>query len=204
MRLTGHFLKSRAHYDEALRLYDPVKHGIAAARVGGQQDARMAVLVHRARSLWFLGYPEAALADAGDAVSHARAIEHVATLMYALNHASYTYMQCGDYVRTNALLAELAALAEQKGAAFWKSAGLINQGMLNLLTGKVSEAVRLLETGINAFRLTGATAFVPWYSTYLATAYASLEQRDDALRTISEAIEAIDRTNVGVRLKSYE
>jgi tetratricopeptide (TPR) repeat protein len=124
--------------------------------------------------------------------------------MYALNHASYTYMQCGDYVRTNALLAELAALAEQKGAAFWKSAGLINQGMLNLLTGKVSEAVRLLETGINAFRLTGATAFVPWYSTYLATAYASLEQRDDALRTISEAIEAIDRTNVGVRLKSYE
>jgi predicted ATPase len=93
------------------------------------------------------------------------------------------------------MLAELAALAEQKGAAFWKSAGLINQGMLSLLTGKVSEAVRLLETGINAFRLTGATAFVPWYSTYLATAYASLEQRDDALRAISEAIEAIDRTN---------
>src|SRR5262249_3694713 len=60
--LTGHFVKSRAHYDEAFRLYDPVKHGLAAARVGGQ-DAHMSVLVHRARALWLLGYPEAALAD---------------------------------------------------------------------------------------------------------------------------------------------
>ena len=30
--LTGNILKGRAHYDEALRLYDPVKHGLAAAR----------------------------------------------------------------------------------------------------------------------------------------------------------------------------
>ena len=61
--LTGDIRKSRAHYDEALKLYDLVKQGIPGARLGGQ-DARTAVLVHRARALWLLGYPEAARADA--------------------------------------------------------------------------------------------------------------------------------------------
>jgi predicted ATPase len=42
---------------------------------------------------------------------------------------------------------------------------------------------------------TGATVFVPWYLTYLATAYGSLSQCGNAQRMISEAIEAVDSTN---------
>jgi tetratricopeptide (TPR) repeat protein len=192
--LTGDILKRRAHYDEALKLYDPVKHGKAAVRLGGQ-DARMAVLVHRAHALWFLGYPEAALADAGNAVRHAREIEHAATLMYALNHASFTYVHCGDNYSADAVLTELAQLVDEKSAAFWKANGLMTQGALRLLTDKASDAVRLLTTGLKAFQSTGATVYVPWYLTYLATAYGSLSQYDDARRTISEAIEAVNRTN---------
>jgi predicted ATPase len=192
--LTGHFVKSRARYNEALRLYDPVKHGLAAARVGGQ-DARVAVLVHRARALWLLGYPEAALADAAQGVRHAREIEHAATLMFALDHASVTYLHCGDNDSADALLTELAKLVDEKGAAYWKAFGLMTQGALRLLRGKASDAVRLLTTGLKAYQSTGATVFLPWYLTYLATAYGSLSQYDNAQRMISEAIEAIDRTN---------
>jgi predicted ATPase len=36
---------------------------------------------------------------------------------------------------------------------------------------------------------------VPWYLTFLATAYGNLGQYDDALRVINEAAEAVDRTN---------
>jgi predicted ATPase len=192
--LTGHFLESRAHYDEALKLYDPMKHGIAAARVGGH-DARVAVLCYRALALWLLGYPDAALADAGHAVSHAHEIEHAATSMHALAHASAIYLHCRDYCSADALLEELARLTDEKGVAFWKAFGLLNQGALRLLTGKPSDAVHVLTIGINAWQLTGATVFVPWYSTYLATAYGRLNQYDDALRTISEATETVDRTN---------
>jgi predicted ATPase len=72
----------------------------------------------------------------------------------------------------------------------------MTQGALRLLTGKPSDALRLLTTGVNAFRLTGATVFIPWYLTYLATAYTSLNQYDDAfLRVMSEATEAVNRTN---------
>jgi predicted ATPase len=192
--LTGQFIKSRAHYDEALRLYDPAKHGIADARAGGQ-DARVAVLVHRARALWLLGHPEAALADAAQAISHAHEVKQAATLMYALNHASVTYFHCGDYQSTDALLDELAQLVDEKGAAEWKALGLMTQGALRLSRGKASDAARLLTSGHKAHQATGATVFMPWCLTYLAAAYGSLSQYDDGRRMISEAIEAVDRTN---------
>jgi class 3 adenylate cyclase/predicted ATPase len=192
--LTGHFVKSRAHYDEALRLYDPVKHGIASARIGGQ-DARTSVLAHRARALWLLGYPDAALADARRAVSQAHEIEHAATLMYALNHASYIYVHCGDDHSADATLTELAQLVHEKGASYWKAVGLMTQGALTVLRGKNYDAVRLLTSGLGAYQSTGSTCFIPWYLTYLATAYGSLSQYDDALHLIGEAIEAVDRTN---------
>jgi predicted ATPase len=155
----------------------------------------MSVLVHRARTLWLLGYPDAALEDARRAARHAHDIEQAATLMYALCHASYTYVHCGDYPSADAALAELAQLTDEKGAAFWKANGLMTQGALSSSTDKASDAVRLLTTGRKAFQSTGATVFVPWYLTYLATAYANLSQYDDARRMISEAIEAVDRAN---------
>jgi len=192
--LTGEILKSREHYDEALRLYDPIKHGIAAARVGGQ-DSRMTVLCHRARAFWLLGYPEAAISDARHAVTYAHEIEHAATLMHALAHASVIHLHCGDYYSADTLLAELDPVADEKGAALWKAYGLMTQGALRLLTGNPSDAVRVLTIGVNAFRFTGATVFIPWYLSCLATAYARLNQYDDALRTIGEAMEAVDRTN---------
>jgi predicted ATPase len=192
--LTGHFVKSRTHYDDALRLYDPVKHGIAATRVGGQ-DARTSVLVHRARALWLLGYPEAALADIRRAVSYAHEIEDAATLMLALTHASFTYVLCGDNYSANTVLTELSQLVDENGATYWKALGLATQGALRLLTGKTFDALGLLTAGLKAFQSTGATVLVPWYLTYLATAYANLSQYDDARRMISEAIEAVDRTN---------
>src|SRR6185437_562439 len=79
--------------------------------------------------------------------------------------------------------------------AYWKAVGLVTQGALGLLTGKAFDAVGLLTAGLKAYQSTGATVLVPWYLTYLATAYASLSQYDDARRMISEAIEAVDKTN---------
>jgi len=44
--------------------------------------------------LWLLGYPEAALADIDYALTDAREIGQVATLMYALGHLTHFF--CGN------------------------------------------------------------------------------------------------------------
>ena len=80
---TGDFAEGRAHFDQAIALYDPAEHRPLATRFG--QDAGVAILSWRSLALWWLGYPEAALRDADDALKDAREIGQAATLMYALH-----------------------------------------------------------------------------------------------------------------------
>ena len=187
---TGDIVKGRAHYDQALALYDPAEHRPLAMRFG--QDAGVTVLCHRSWALFCLGYPEAALADAQNAVKDAREIGHAATLMHALAYASFTHIQCGNYLTANALVDELVALADEKGALLWKAIGMTHQGWLFAWTGKASDAVHMITSGLNAWRSTRATVWVPLYLSYLARAYADIGNFEDAWRCIGEVITAVE------------
>ena len=63
---TGDIAEGRAHYDQAIALYDPAEHRPLATRFG--QDVGVAILSYRSMALWLLGYPEAALADTDHAL----------------------------------------------------------------------------------------------------------------------------------------
>ena len=114
----GEIAKSRMHLDRAIALYDPAEHRPLATRFG--VDSAVSSLSYRSWVLWLLGHPEAALADADQAISDARQLGQAATLMYALWHASVTQTECGNYATATAQLEEAIALADEKGAAFWK------------------------------------------------------------------------------------
>jgi predicted ATPase len=190
--LTGDIAESRAHYDRAITLYDPAEHRLLATRFG--VDARVAILSYRSWALWLLGYPEAALADAEQALKNAREIGHAAALMYALFHASFTHIHCAKYAAANGEADELVALVHEKGAFFWKAHGMLLQGCLWALTGKASDAVQMISAGITALRATGTTSIIPSHLSYLAGAYAELGQLDEAWRCIGEATTAMETT----------
>ena len=121
---TGDIAEARAHFDQAIALYDPAEHRPLATRFG--QDVRVAILSYRSLALWMLGYPEAALGDTEQALEDAREIGQAATLMYALGHHVLTHILCGNYAAANALSDELVALADEKGALFWKAFGMMH------------------------------------------------------------------------------
>ena len=93
MRMIGHRLMGtslmtsgdmgdgRAHFDRGIALYDPIEHRPLATRFA--QDGSVALLSWRHQNLWFLGYPEAALADVEDVLEQAREIGQVGSLIYA-------------------------------------------------------------------------------------------------------------------------
>jgi predicted ATPase len=190
--INGDVAEGRAHFDQAIALYDPVAHRPLATRFG--QDVRVAILSYRSLALWLLGYPEAALKDAECAVKNAREIGQAATLAYALALTSiFTHVPCGNYAAANAQLDELVALADEKDVVLIQAAGMVGQGVLTL-AGKAADAVQKLTTGIAAWRSTGATVFLPVWLSYLARAYAELDQFDDARRCIEEAVRAIETT----------
>ncbi len=154
----------------------------------------MASLSHRSWALWLLGHPEAALRDADHALKDAREIGQAATWMFALYCAGFTHIFCGSYATTNAIVDELVALADERGALFWKVQGMRAQGQLLALTRKAADAVQTSTSAHIAWRSTGSTAFVPFYLSYLASAYAELGQFNDAWRCISEAMTAVETT----------
>jgi tetratricopeptide (TPR) repeat protein len=125
---TGDFVEGRDHLDRAIALYDPAEHRPLATRFG--QDVGVASLSWKSWTLWLLGYPAAALADAEHALKEAREIGQAATLMYALNITSLTHIWCGNYAAADAILDELFALADEKGALLWKALATSRQGLL--------------------------------------------------------------------------
>jgi predicted ATPase len=188
---TGDIAEGRAHYDQAIMLYDPLSHRPLATRFG--QDIRVGILSFRSLALWVLGYPDAALADADCALRDAREIGHAATLMYALGNATiFARLHCGRYTLATAELEELLVLADEKSALFWKALGMLTKSCLLALKGKNSDAIEMFAPGIAAYRLTGATLHLPLYLSYLARAHGELGQFDDAWHCIDEAITAAE------------
>jgi predicted ATPase len=189
---TGDMAQARVHYDRGVELYDPAEHRPLATRFG--QDVKVAILSYRSWTLWILGYPDLGLRDADRALKDAREIGQAATLMYALNLTSLFHIICRSFVPASARADELIPLADEKGSKLWKALGVLNQGCVLVLTGKTSDAVPKLASGITAFRATGSTIWAPWYQSYLAQACAELGQFDDAWRYIDDAMGAMETT----------
>jgi predicted ATPase len=189
---TGDVAQGRTQYDQAITLYDPAEHRPLATRFG--QDIGVAILCYRSFALWLLGYPEAARMDIERALKDAREIGHAATLMYAIGHAQLPYNYCGSYPIANALSDELVALANKKGASYWKAFGIMNQGLLFALTDKATDAVHRIGSGLTAWRSTGSTLWMPLYLAHLALAHAQLGRRADAWQCIGEAMSTVEKT----------
>jgi class 3 adenylate cyclase/predicted ATPase len=187
---TGDITEGRAHYDQALALYDPATHLPLATRFA--QDIRVVILCQRSLALWLLGHPEAALADAEHAVKHAREIGQAATLIYALYYGRLTHFHCGIYAVVTAELDELITLVDEKGAEGWNGFGTSLQGCVLGLIGKAADAVHKINSGIAASRSVGVTQSDPLRLSYLAAAHADLGQFDDARRCMGEAMNIIE------------
>jgi predicted ATPase len=186
----GNFIEGRAHFDSAKRLFDPVKHRPLATRFG--QDIGVSILFQRTIPLWILGYPDAALADADEAMSDARAIGLATTLMPALLYTSITNILCGNDATAKKQAGELVLVADEKGSALWKAFGNLVQGAVLAQTGNSADARQTLILGIGALRSTGSTLWTPLWSAYLAKCNADLHQFTEGWRFINEAMTVIE------------
>jgi hypothetical protein len=107
---SGQIAQSRTHCDEVITRYNISEHRALAIRFGA--DSRVSALAVRGLAMWVLGYPNIACSDANRAVSDAREIGQVASLMYALVITSLPLILSGSYATAAPNLEEAAALAD--------------------------------------------------------------------------------------------
>jgi tetratricopeptide (TPR) repeat protein len=184
--LTGDISEGRKHLDQAIALYKPAEHSPLATRFG--TEIGTSILSYRSIALWLLGYPEAALADTDRALNAARRLGQAASLMFAVHHVSLTHLQVGNYAAAQADADQLLGLSDDKDASFWRSLAIAMRGCLLTLNGHNFHGIQTITQGIAALRSTGATAFLPLYLPFLATAYKRLNQFDEAWHVIDEAM----------------
>ncbi len=188
----GKFMEARTHLDRAIALYSRAEHGPLARQFG--QDVHVAASSYLSLSWWFLGHADAALAVINQAIRDAREIGDATTLMYALGHAALFHTHAQKYEAAEAEAAEVIALANEKGSPFWVAFGTATLGAVSALTGKPSDAVQIMTSGLAMLASTGTAMWRPFYLSCLAAAYADLTQFDAAWYTISEAAKAIETT----------
>jgi class 3 adenylate cyclase/predicted ATPase len=188
----GDFAQARTHYDKGIALYDPSEHRPLATRFG--QDIQVAILSYRSLALWFLGFPEAALKDAENAVKYGRETGQAASLMFVLYVTAILHIHCGNYSVATAQAQELFLVADEKGALLWKASGMMFEGCVLASTGKSSEAIERLTAGSIGYQSTGATTFMTWFLSYLTRAYVELGQFNEAWRRVGEMMTAVQTT----------
>jgi predicted ATPase len=160
----------------------------------GGQDIRLTNLSQRSLALWFLGYPEAALAGANQVLKEARQIGQVGTLFTALNFSIVAHFLCGAHPTADELANELITLADEQDAAMWKPVGLAYRGWILAGADRASEAVQLITSALAAIQATGTTLFRSAGLSLKAKCYADLGQLDEAGRSVDEATTVIERT----------
>jgi predicted ATPase len=189
---TGDIADGRAHIERAIALYDPDEHRPLATRFG--QDVGAASLSWKSLAHWLLGYPDAALADADNALKIGREIGHSATLMYVLNFSIWTHIHCGNFAAANALIDEFSALKNQTASLFWAAWGTMQRGCVLALTGKAAEAAQTITSGVSAMRQTGTTMWMPVWLSFLTRAKAEAGRFEEVGRCTDEVMAAMETT----------
>ena len=189
---SGEIATARMHLDKAIELYEPTEHRHGAVLFG--QDVRVAALFYRSLALWQLGYPDAAIRDAARSVVDARDAGQAATVMAALAITSLTHIQCGNYGLAKEQLDGVCTLADEKSAMFWKVGTMLLIGCVSVLRGKAADGVQTIGSGLQAWRSTGASLWMPVYLAHLIRAYTDLGRFDEAWRCFEEATTLMQQT----------
>ena len=192
LMFTGSFVSSRSHLEEALALYDPVRHGSLVHQAGNHplvaSQAQLSVV------LCCLGCPERALARSSVAIAESRGLGHLPSLASSLVLGAMVLSQIGDASALRERVDELVTVTTEQGFAFWGAVGGIYGGWVKAENGNTTEGMSLLRNGLSAFRATGAQMAMPYFIAFLARACEIAGQIEEAMTQLDGALQIVERT----------
>ena len=199
--MLGQFNAGRIRLEQAIALYDPEDHPRHRFQYG--QDIGTTALCYLTWALWHLGDYDRALETADRAMKQARSLAHPHTIAYTMCHV----LGMIDIFRTQPAAThgyadDIIHLCEEHGFPFWAAGGCILAGWADTHIGDGSRGIEQFNTGLSAWRGSGALIWVPYFLALDAEAQVRLGHPDLALSKINEAL-AVTTEN-GERWSSAE
>jgi predicted ATPase len=188
----GELVQARAHLEQAIALYNPEQHHSHALLYGN--DAGVMCLSWLSWTLWVLGYPDQALERSHEALTLAQALAHPPSLATGLHFASMLHQlrREGQAIQERAEAAII--LSTEQGMPLSLAMGMIPRGWALVKQGRGAEGLAQIRQGLAAYRVTGMAMLQPHILALLAEAYGDMEQAEEGLTVLDEALAVVERT----------
>jgi class 3 adenylate cyclase/predicted ATPase len=192
MMYTGRFASSRSHLEEAVALYDPTLHGSLVDQIGNYPG--VIAQASLAIGLLCLGFPDQGLARSNAAIAEARDRSHPMSLAVSLSDCTLLLSLAADNAALEERADELIAVATEHDFPLWRAQGTIYRSWAKVKNGDLAKGVQVLRCGVNAYRLTGAKAWMPYYTALLARTGEFSSEIGEGLALLDEALQIVETT----------
>lgn len=189
----GDFGVARDNTERALALYQPEQHAGLLAKFG--EDLSISCGAYLAWSQYFLGDADEARETSRAMLARARELDHPHTLALALCFASVLHRWMGDVDGALTIGAETREVSKRYGFSVWLAAGDMAHGWALARQGR-SEGIDALKAGIAGMKMAIGGISVVFISA-LAEGYYHLGMTGDAMTTIDDAFQEVERTGDG-------
>jgi predicted ATPase len=188
----GENAQSRAHFEQGVSLYDPVKHHSHAFVYG--QDPGITCRSFAAWPTWVLGYPEQALQSIEEALKLAQELARPFTLALALVQATLLHQYRREAEKAQEQAEALIALSTEQGFPQWLAFGTILRGWALSAQGDGAEGIDQMRQGLVARRATRSKLHEPCFLSLLAEAYGKVGHPEEGLTVLVEALAIVENT----------
>jgi predicted ATPase len=156
----GEFTAARTCSERAISLYDFDRHSPSTLTYGS--DSGTTVLCYLAMALWFLGYPDQAVARIDEAVALARRCAHPFSLAWAMGMTAVIHQFRRDPRPAAEWAERTVALSTEQGFPTWIGAGLMVRAWALAAGEDAVGALPLLEQSTSTFASAGQELVATW------------------------------------------
>ena len=188
----GQISRGQHHAARAVEFYDESRDWNVGFRFG--HDIGVSAFCQASFAYWLSGLPDSSARMASRALDLARKLKHANSQAYAAAWASLLFaFNRRDVAALERDAMQLIAFAREQGLPQFEAWATCFGALPLIDQGSAEEAVRKVRGGIAACESIQNWLFRPVFGAILARAYAAANRDQDALRAISEALDAAER-----------
>jgi class 3 adenylate cyclase/DNA-binding winged helix-turn-helix (wHTH) protein/predicted ATPase len=185
--MMGDLVAAQAHLEQGIALYDPQQsHTLAFSR---GTDPGVVCLSRTSWGLWWLGYPDKALARSHEAIALARRLSHPGSLYFALHYNALLHVWCRKMALAKELLEASITFMQERGFVQFLGSEVTKLGWVLVEQGDIEEGMAKIHQGLETERIHKVELGLNTDLAILAQAYGRTKQAKEGLRVLGEALE---------------
>lgn len=181
--LIGNQADAQTHLEASFRRR-PAAGNVTASHFAFHRNPQIAL----ARTLWLQGYPDRAVASAGQVATEPALHQDLITYCIALIWGVSVFHWVSDWAATEAKIERLIDLAERHSLAPYHAVGIGLRGEALIARGELDSGMDMLRDSIRSLRAERYELYTSGLTCALAQGLATMGRLDQALAMIDESI----------------